>query len=134
MPLELSYLTASIAVYGVMILAQAAFSNTSHGTGTLAGSRDRLGADGLMEARAKRASQNMVEALLLFAPLVLVAHATGRLNETTELGAGLFLGARIAYAPLYWFGVPWLRSLAWAAGFVGTLLVFMQVLPFSGGA
>ncbi|NBC20151.1 MAG: hypothetical protein GVY06_03735 [Alphaproteobacteria bacterium] len=134
MPLELSYLTASIAVYGVMILVQAAVSNLSHGAASLAGARDRLGADSLMEARAKRASQNMVEALLLFAPLVLVAHATGRLNEMTELGAGLFLGARIAYAPLYWLGVPWLRSLAWALGFVGTLLVFLQVLPFSGGA
>ncbi len=133
MPLEFSYLTASVAVYGLMILAQAVFSNTSHGTGSLIGSRDQLGADGLMEGRAKRANQNMVEALLLFAPLILVAHASGRLNETTELGAGLFLGARIAYAPLYWFGVPWLRSLAWAAGFVGTLLIFMQVLPFSGG-
>ncbi len=132
MPLELSYLGASVALYFVMIAVQGVASNLEHGTGTLLGPRDHVQDRNLLTGRAKRASQNMVEALLLFAPLVLLAHAAGRLNAMTELGAGLFLGARLLYAPLYWFGVPLLRSVAWTAGLVGTGLVFLQVLPFSG--
>ena len=133
MPVELSYLVSAVILYGVMVLFQALLANLQHSPRYLAGSRDGLETreEGAMLCRARRANQNMVEALLLFAPLVLVAHATDRLNYMTELGAGLFLGARIAYAPIYWLGVPWLRSLVWLAGVIGTVMVLLQVLPFS---
>lgn len=136
MPLELSYLVCAVILYGVMILIQALFANLQHSPRKLAGARDGIEqvTEGVMLCRARRANQNMVEALLLFAPLVLVAHATGRLNEMTEIGAGLFLGARLVYAPLYWFGVPWVRTLAWFAGIVGTVMILLQILPFSGVA
>ncbi len=49
----------------------------------------------------------------------------------TALGAALFFWGRLAYAPLYWFGVPWLRSAAWFVGIIGIVLVFLQIIPFS---
>ena len=131
MPLELSYLSASVILYSVMIVVQAVFSNLEHGPVPLAQARDNISDESVLVGRAKRANQNMVEALLLFAPLVLIAVVTERTNPMTELGAGLFLGGRIAYAPLYWFGVPWLRTLAWFVAAVGAFLVLLQVLPFS---
>ncbi len=132
MPLELSYLTASVIVFLVMVLVQGAFSNGQHTPKLLAGNRDDLPADNLRVARAKRANQNMIEALVLFAPLVLVAVVTDRTNQWTQIGAGLFLAARIAYAPLYWFGGGPLRSLVWAIGLLGTLMILFQILPFTG--
>lgn len=134
MPLELSYLVSAIALYFVMIVVQAFLSNIENKPAVMAGGRDGVTDKGVMLGRARRANANMVESLLMFVPLVLVAHVTGNLNGMTELGAGLFLAARIVYAPLYWFGIPWLRTLAWAGGLAGIVMIFLQVLPFSGAA
>lgn len=132
MPLELSYLVCAVILYIVMVAVQAALANLENKPADMMGARDGITDKGVMLGRARRANANMVEALLMFVPLVLVAYVTGSLNEMTEMGAGLFLAARIVYAPLYWFGVPWLRTLAWFAGAVGIILILLQVLPFSG--
>ncbi len=134
MPIELSYLVSAIIVYFLMIVVQATLANLENKPGTMAGARDGLVDKGVMLSRARRANANMVEALIMFVPLILVAYVTDNLNGMTQLGAGLFLAARIVYAPLYWFGVPWLRTLVWFAGLVGTVLIALQILPFSGAA
>jgi uncharacterized MAPEG superfamily protein len=134
MPLELSYLVATVILYIVMIVVQATLANLENKPADMAGSRDGITDKGVMLGRARRANANMVEAMLMFVPLVLVAYMTDSLNEMTQLGAGLFLAARIAYAPIYWFGIPWLRTLVWFAGVVGILLILLQILPFSGAA
>ena len=131
MPIELSYLAASILLYGVMIAVQAVISDKEHGLKSAAGARDGVTDKNMSTQRAKRANANMVEALVMFAPLILIAAQTDRLNAMTALGAALFFWARVAYAPLYWFGVPMVRSLVWFIGVAGTVLVALQVLPFS---
>ena len=70
----------------------------------------------------------------MFAPLIIVAHATDRLNDMTALGAAIFFWGRVVYAPTYWFGIPVVRTLAWFASVVGLVMIFLQVLPFSGAA
>ncbi len=131
MPIELSWLVASVVLYGVMILTQGLFSNLEHKGRDLAGARDNIVDHGVRVLRAKRANHNMVEALLMFAPLVLVAVVAGRTNELTALGGVLFFLSRVAYAPLYWFGVPYLRSLAWFGGVIATVLVLIPIFPFT---
>ncbi len=130
MPLEYSYLVASVLLYLVMIMVQATAGIMHHGLPALAGPRDELKPDGPFAGRAKRASANMLENLALFAPLVIVAVETGRTSDLTQIGAGLFLAARIIYAPSYWFGIA-IRSLAWFAGLAGILIVASQILPFT---
>ncbi|MEM6626352.1 MAG: MAPEG family protein [Pseudomonadota bacterium] len=132
MPIELSFLSASVALVFVHLAAEAVIANLNYKPSELLGARDNFEMRGHALARAKRATQNMLESMILFAPLVLIAHATHRLNETTQLGAGLFLAGRLVYAPCYWFGVPVVRTLAWTAGIVGIAMIFLQVLPFSG--
>ena len=63
-----------------------------------------------------------------FAPLVLVAHLLGVSDNLTVWGAGLFLGARVFFVPLYLLGVPVLRTLVWGAGFAGTGMIAYAVL------
>ena len=65
----------------------------------------------------------MLENLVLFAILVLVAHAAGRANEMTALGAMLFFYGRLAHAIVYIAGVPWVRTAAWTVSVVGLLLI-----------
>lgn len=78
--------------------------------------------------RAQRAHVNLVENLIPFAALVLVAHAVGAANEATQLGARLFFWARLAQVVVHVAGIPWLRTLAFAVGWVGNLTIFWQIV------
>jgi uncharacterized MAPEG superfamily protein len=70
----------------------------------------------------------MLESLTVFAVLVLLAQLAGKSNATTAFGAQLFFWSRLAYAPVYVIGIPWLRTGLWAASFVGLLQILSQIL------
>jgi uncharacterized MAPEG superfamily protein len=70
----------------------------------------------------------MLENLVLFAALVLVAVVTNKTNATTLLGAQLFFWARLAYAGVYLAGIPWLRTALWLISVVGLILIFAQLV------
>jgi len=78
--------------------------------------------------RLDRALRNYSETFPLFAALVLVAHTAGRHSGLTESGAMLYFVARLAYLPLYAFGVPLVRSLVWNVAGLGMALVFVALL------
>ncbi len=79
--------------------------------------------------RAARAHRNMLENLVLFAALVLVAHAAGRSGPETALGAQIFVVARLVYAAVYVAGVPWLRTVVWLASIAGLGVIAVELLP-----
>ncbi len=60
--------------------------------------------------------------------LVLVAQLAGRTNAATALGAQLFFWSRLAYAPVYIVGIPWLRTALWGVSFAGLLQILLQIL------
>jgi uncharacterized MAPEG superfamily protein len=93
------------------------------------GSRDQpLSGEAVWALRARRAHANLVENLVPFAALVLVAHATGRANGMTALGAELFFWARLLYLPAYIIGlVPW-RTLIFGVATLGQFLILLQLL------
>ncbi|MGD8575426.1 MAG: MAPEG family protein, partial [Gammaproteobacteria bacterium] len=66
--------------------------------------------------RMKLAHTNAVENLVVFAALVLVAHAVGLSNGATVFACGLYFWARVVHFFVYTFAIPWLRTLAFAAG------------------
>jgi len=82
--------------------------------------------------RSTRAHLNLVENLAPFAALVLVAQVAGLANETTALGAAVFFWARVVQwlAPV--FGVPYVRTLAFAVSLVGMAIIFIAIV--AGGA
>ena len=79
-------------------------------------------------ARMQKAHLNLVENLVPFAALVLVAHVAGAANETTALGAQIFFWARVAHAVVYVFAIPFARTLAFAAGIVGMAMIFAVIV------
>ena len=125
---ELHYLVGAVAVYGGIILSQAVFANMRYDPKTLLGTRDDFTPEGKHLLRARRTLANMTEAMVMFAPLILVAHVTGKTSALTAIGAGLFFWARLAYAVVYIAGIPVVRSLIWAVGLVGTLMIFWAVV------
>ncbi len=124
MPAELFYLALSAALYGALILVQTIFGNFEHSIGVLLGPRDGLVHEGKYLCRAQRTLANMTEAMIMFAPLTLIAAYTDRLNDQSALAAMVFFWARLAYAPLYLLGVPVARTLVWFAGVAAILLMF----------
>ena len=98
------------------------------GLPALAGNREGLAEIKGWAGRAQRAHRNMIENLVLFAALVILAVAAGKTNQMTVLGAELFFWARVAYALLYVGGLIWLRTLAWFVAAGGMILIFLQLL------
>ena len=66
MPIELKYLVASALLFMLMIGVQALMGIVYQGIIPLIGSRDSLKDDTVLIGRAKRANQNMIEAMVLF--------------------------------------------------------------------
>jgi uncharacterized MAPEG superfamily protein len=125
---ELTYLVWSAALTFVQVLIAVGGATLQVGLPKLAGNREGLPDMTAWAGRAQRAHRNMLENLVLFAVLVLVAHIAGIHNEMTLLGAQLFFWARLAYAIIYVLGIPWLRTGAWAVSVVGLVLLFLQVI------
>ena len=118
---------AVILTLGQMLVA-ATGAAVQYGVMPLFGNREGLPALTGWAGRANRAHHNMLENLVLFAALVLVAVVSGKTNATTLLGAQLFLWCRVAYAVIYLAGIPFLRTLIWLGSVVGLVLIFCQLL------
>lgn len=127
---ELTMLALTVALLFVLIVFQAVVATVQYGGGTLMGNRDALEPPGVYLARVRRAVDNLRENFLMFAPLVLIAAVAEIHTAQTELGAQVFFGARVAHAVLYLIGVPFLRTLAWAAGAAGMVLIFLELFQF----
>ncbi|MFT4820635.1 MAG: putative MAPEG superfamily protein [Candidatus Azotimanducaceae bacterium] len=124
---ELTMLVLSVGLLLVILLTQGAVGVLANGLAAQAGARDGLPQPSELHARITRLRANMIENLLLFAPVVLVAQAIGVSNEMTVLGAQLFFYARLAHAVIYMAGWPWIRPLAFAIALIGTLMIGSQL-------
>ena len=127
MTYELQMLVWAAALALIQMLVAAMGAQGQVGLPLLAGNREDLPALTGWAGRAKRAHYNMLESLVVFAIVVLVAHLAGRNNAMTALGAALFFWARLSYAIVYVIGVPWLRTAIWAVSMAGIVLIFVQL-------
>lgn len=125
---DLKYLLFSVVLTFVQMLIAAAAANQAVGLTTLAGNREDVPVLTGLAGRAKRAHLNMIENLVLFAALVLIAAVAGKANAATATGAAIFFWARLAYAAIYVAGVPWLRTAAWFVSVIGMMMIAWQLL------
>ena len=125
---ELTLLVWSVALAFVQVLVATQGGMMQVGLPALVGNREPPIELTGWAGRAQRAQRNMVENLVLFAALVLVAAVAGKTNATTLLGAQLFFWARVAYAVVYVAGIPWLRTGVWFVSVIGMILIFAQLL------
>jgi len=125
---ELNLLVWSVVltVVQMLVAAQAAFNKV--GLMALVGNREGMPEITGWGGRASRAHWNMLENLVLFASLVLVAVMAGKTNDMTLLGAQLFFWARLAYAAIYIAGIIWVRTLAWLVSIAGLVVIFAQIV------
>ncbi|WP_449429221.1 MAPEG family protein [Rhodanobacter umsongensis] len=124
MTTELCMLMWSVVLGIVQIVIAATCSVGQRGLGWAASARDEIkpplsGIGG----RLDRARANFLETFPLFAAAVLIAHLLQRHDNLTVLGAQLYFWARLAYVPVYAAGIPYLRTLIWAASIVGIVML-----------
>jgi uncharacterized MAPEG superfamily protein len=125
---EMNLLIWAAALTFVQALVAAAGANLRIGLPALAGNRDNLPQISGWAGRAQRAHRNMLENLILFAILVLVAQIAGKTNAATALGAQLFFWARVVYLLVYLVGIPWVRTGVWLISVIGLVLIFQQIV------
>jgi uncharacterized MAPEG superfamily protein len=79
-------------------------------------------------ARMKAAHNNAVENLVVFATLVLILNAVGISNETTVLACEVYFWARLVHFLVYSFGIPWVRTLSFVAGWMCLVALILQLI------
>ena len=128
---ELTALTLAALLQVVQSGLMALPANLELGTAVTAGPRDDP--DVLRRltprtARLVRALNNHFEALILFSIAVTVVTLGGKSSPVTEVCAWVYVAARAAYVPAYFFGLsPW-RSAIWAIGFFATVAMLLATL------
>ncbi len=128
MTTALLYLAWTLVLAVGQIVVASAAKRRQDGMKWASGNRDvdHPGYTGLA-ARMVRAQANLHETLPLFIGAILLAHACGRDSPLTAWGAGLYFWARLAYIPLYAYGLaPW-RTLAWGVAMLGLALVLISL-------
>ena len=78
--------------------------------------------------RMRSAHANAVENLVVFAALVLAAHAAGVSNAATVFACALYFWARIVHWFAFAAALPWVRTLAFVGGFVGQMILAWQLI------
>ena len=129
MTTDLLYLALTIGLGVVQIVAASHAASRVRGYAWSAGARDTAlpPLEGVA-GRLARAVTNYGETFPFFVAAVLLAHQTGRVGATVDLGAALYFWARVAYVILYALGVPIARSLAWNTAILGIAMILWRVL------
>ena len=73
------------------------------------------------------AHANAVENLVVFAPLVLAVQALNIHTAATAFACALYFWSRLAHLVVYTAGIPGLRTLSFAGGFVGQAMLVLAI-------
>jgi uncharacterized MAPEG superfamily protein len=133
MPIELRILAWGCVLALVHIFAAVRAKTRQYGSQWNMGARDEtLPSPTPLVGRLARAQANFFETFPIVAAAILIDIAAGLLGQGTAIGAMLWLGARIVYLPLYAFGVPVVRTIAFSVSIAGILLLLWPALsaPF----
>ena len=81
-----------------------------------------------LAGRADRTARNTLENFVLFAAIALVAQASGNTNPMITQGAELFFWSRVAFIPVYYAGITFVRTVVWLASIVGMAMMVLALL------
>jgi len=129
MPVEIR-----IAAYGALLLFVHIFIATRYKTAQYGrawnvGARDEeLPPANVMTGRTARAQANFAETFPIAMVALLGVVIAERTSETTALGGWIWLGARVAYLPLYMSGIKLVRTLVYTVSIVGIAMVIWPLL------
>ena len=83
--------------------------------------------DKAQSAWARRMMAAHTKNLVIFAPLVLVTQALGIATAITAFACALYFWSRLVHVVVYTLGVPGLRTISFAGGFVAEVLLVLAI-------
>jgi uncharacterized MAPEG superfamily protein len=129
MSTELVALTWGCVLAIVHIFAAVRVKTRQYGTAWNMGARDEdLPAPQPIVGRLARAQANFFETFPIFAAAVLIVHLSALGDRWTEIGALVWLTARLVYLPVYALGIPKVRTLIFLVSIAGLALVLRPAI------
>lgn len=128
MKTELFYLALVTALTGVLWVPYILDRVATRGLMGAVGYPDSPKPQSAWAQRLMKAHANAVENLVIFATLVLLAHAAGVTSAAIGTAAVVYFWARVVHAVGYTFAVPWVRTLSFTVGFLAQAAVAWQLL------
>jgi len=129
MPVELRIAALGALLLFVHIFTATRFKTAQYGRKWNVGARDEtLPPPDPMTGRTMRAQANFAETFPIAIVALLGVVIAGRTGPWTALGGWIWLGARVAYLPLYAAGVPVIRTLVYTVSLVGLAMVLWPLL------
>jgi uncharacterized MAPEG superfamily protein len=129
MTTELTVLAWASILAIIHIWAAVRAKTRQYGTTWNVGARDEsLPPLDPVAGRLARAQANYFETFPLMIAAVAIVSIADLETRWTAIGALVWLGARIAYLPLYALGVPVVRTIVWTIGLAGILMVLWPAL------
>ena len=126
---ELFWLTLTVIMTGLMWLPYILNRCQVRGLGGTMANPSR--ADKPQSEWANRmmfAHDNAVENLIIFAPLVLILNAADYSSKWTVMACAVYFWARLAHLLVYTFGIPVLRTLTFAVGFLAQVVLALAII------
>jgi uncharacterized MAPEG superfamily protein len=128
MAFELQMIAAGALIGLVNILWLVGLTVPKFGMSWAMGSReDPVAMDGMI-GRVQRSLTNFGETFPIFVGAVAVAYLGGRLGQLSSYGALAYVIGRAFYLPIYAFGVPVLRTVAWMLSLAGILSILTSLV------
>ena len=129
MPVEIRILALGALLLFIHIFVAVRFKTAQYGRKWNTSARDEaLPPPKPVTGRLMRAQANFQETFPIAIVALLGVVVAGRSSATTVLGGWIWLGARTVYLPLYWVGVPIVRTLCWTISMIGLAMVLWPLL------
>jgi len=129
MHVELTILALGAILLLVHILVAGHLKTKQYGANWNMGARDEaLPPLNPVAGRLVRAQANFQESFPIAIVALIGVVLAGRTSDWTAIGGGIWLGARIAYLPLYAFGIPKMRSLVFVVSLIGLGMAIWPLL------
>ena len=129
MPIEIRILALGALLLFVHIFVAIRFKTAQYGRSWNVGARDEaLPEANAMTGRTARAQANFQETFPIAIVALLGVVLASKTSASTALGGWIWLGARVAYLPLYMAGIRVVRTIVWAVSMIGIGMVLWPLL------
>jgi len=129
MPVEIKIAALGALLLFIHIFVAIRFKTAQYGRSWNVGARDEaLPEANPMTGRTARAQANFLETFPIAIVALLGVVLANKTSATTALGGWIWLGARVAYLPLYMAGIRVVRTAVWAVGMAGLVMVIWPLL------
>ena len=129
MPVELKILALGALLLFIHIFIATRFKTAQYGRKWNVSARDEaLPEPNPVSGRLIRAQANFEETFPIAIVALLGVVVAGKTSQWTALGGWIWLGARVVYLPLYWAGIPVIRTIVWTIALIGIAMVIKPLL------